>query len=59
MPVSSPADVLKILKIISILQYNDGAGAVVGVGYGLYDTDRLRCPPCLQFDSYLGIFPSR
>jgi hypothetical protein len=42
MPVSSPADVLKVLKIIGILQYNDGDGAVVGVGYALYDTDCLR-----------------
>jgi hypothetical protein len=59
MPVSSPADVLKILKIISILQYNDGNGTVVSVGYALYDTDRLRGPPFLQFFfySYRGNFP--
>jgi len=59
MPVSSPADVLKIWKITIVLQYNDRAGAAVGVGYALYDTDRLRDPPCHQFDSYRGNFPWR
>jgi hypothetical protein len=45
MPLSSPADVLKILKIINILQYNHEVGAVVGLGCALYDTVRLRAHP--------------
>jgi len=50
---------LKILKLIGVLQYNDGAGAVVGLDYALCDIDRLRGPLCLPFGSYRGIFPWR
>jgi hypothetical protein len=56
---SNPTTDLEILKIKSIYQYKDGAGAAGGVGYELCGPDRLWDPPSLQFGGYRGLVPRR